>query len=222
VLACRLVTRFPVRSGIFGRVTHRVHAVEQVSFELQAGETLALVGESGCGKSTTGRSLQRLVEATSGRVAWPGRDIGSACGRRAAGLRRDIQFIFQDPFASLDPRLTVGFSIMEPLLVHKHRRGPEAQERVAWLLEQRGPAGPSGAALSARVLRRPAPAHVHRARAGAEPEGGDRRRVGVGARRVDPAQIINLLLALQRDSASPSCSSRTTWPWSSASATAWP
>ncbi|HDR9339463.1 TPA: ATP-binding cassette domain-containing protein, partial [Burkholderia multivorans] len=110
-----LVTRFPVKSGLFGRVSQYVHAVERVSFELRAGETLALVGESGCGKSTTGRSLLRLVESQSGAIEFDGRDISALTGHDLQALRRNIQFIFQDPFASLNPRLTVGFSIMEPL-----------------------------------------------------------------------------------------------------------
>ncbi|MBS0609936.1 MAG: ATP-binding cassette domain-containing protein, partial [Proteobacteria bacterium] len=100
----KLVTRFSVRSGVLGRVTRRVHAVEQVSFDLYAGETLALVGESGCGKSTTGRSLSRLMDISSGTVEVVGRDIAPLAGRALQGLRRDIQFVFQDPFASLDPR----------------------------------------------------------------------------------------------------------------------
>jgi glutathione transport system ATP-binding protein len=99
-----LVTRFPVKSGVFGRVSQYVHAVERVSFDLHAGETLALVGESGCGKSTTGRSLLRLVESQSGSIEFDGRDISALRGHDLQALRRNIQFIFQDPFASLDPR----------------------------------------------------------------------------------------------------------------------
>ena len=133
-----LVTRFDVRSGLFGRVKRRVHAVEKVSFDLWPGETLALVGESGCGKSTTGRSLLRLVESQSGVIEFGGQNIRDLPTSTLQGLRRNIQFIFQDPFASLDPRLTVGFSIMEPLLVHKIAKGRAAQARVDWLLEKVG------------------------------------------------------------------------------------
>ena len=144
-----LVTRFPVKSGIFGRVTGAVHAVEHVSFDLRPGETLALVGESGCGKSTTGRSLLKLVESQSGSIEFNGRDISKLSGPALQALRRDIQFIFQDPFASLNPRLTVGFSIMEPLLVHRVSKGKEAEQRVEWLLRKSRAACRSGAALSA-------------------------------------------------------------------------
>jgi glutathione transport system ATP-binding protein len=133
-----LSTRFKVRSGLLNRVTQRVHAVEQVSFELRAGETLALVGESGCGKSTTGRSLLRLVDADSGQILFGGRDLASLSRREMQPLRRDIQMIFQDPFASLDPRLTVGFSIAEPLHIHKLATPAQAQERVQWLLQRVG------------------------------------------------------------------------------------
>ena len=133
-----LVTRFDLRSGILGRVTRRVHAVEKLSFDLHAGETLALVGESGCGKSTTGRSLLRLVESQRGSIEFNGRNILELPKKDVQALRRDIQFIFQDPFASLDPRVTVGYSIMEPLLVHGIASGDEAQARVRWLLEKVG------------------------------------------------------------------------------------
>ena len=131
-----LTTRFDVKSGIFGRVKQRVHAVEKVSFDLFAGETLAIVGESGCGKSTTGRSLLRLVDIAGGRVEFGGRDLAQLPRPELRHLRRDIQFIFQDPFASLDPRMTVGYSIMEPLLVHGMKEG--AQERVNALLTRVG------------------------------------------------------------------------------------
>ncbi|WP_075257836.1 dipeptide ABC transporter ATP-binding protein [Herbaspirillum camelliae] len=131
-----LTTRFDVKSGLFGRVRQRVHAVEKVSFDLYAGETLAIVGESGCGKSTTGRSLLRLVDIAGGKVEFGGRDLAQLPRSELRQLRRDIQFIFQDPFASLDPRMTVGYSIMEPMLVHGMKEG--AQERVDALLTRVG------------------------------------------------------------------------------------
>jgi len=194
-----LVTRFPVKSGLFGRVSQNVHAVERVSFDLRPGETLALVGESGCGKSTTGRSLLRLVESQSGTIEFDGRDISALTGPDLQALRRNIQFIFQDPFASLNPRLTVGFSIMEPLLVHGVMRGDEAQARVTWLLEKVG--------LPADAARR----YPH------EFSGGQRQRIAIArALALNPkvviadesvsaldvsvqAQIVNLMLDLQRE-----------------------
>jgi glutathione transport system ATP-binding protein len=114
-----------VRSGLLNRVTREVHAVEKVSFDLWPGETLSLVGESGCGKSTTGRALLRLVETQGGTITFDGERIDTLAGSKLQALRRNIQFIFQDPYASLDPRQTVGDSIMEPLRVHGLLRGKQ-------------------------------------------------------------------------------------------------
>ncbi|RRZ92900.1 glutathione ABC transporter ATP-binding protein GsiA [Erwinia sp. 198] len=194
-----LVTRFDIRSGILNRVTRRVHAVEKVSFDLRAGETLALVGESGCGKSTTGRSLLRLVASQGGTITFNGLRIDNLSGAALSHLRRDIQFIFQDPYASLDPRLTVGFSIMEPLLVHGVAKGKEAEARVAWLLERVG------------LLPEHARRYPH------EFSGGQRQRICIArALALNPkvviadesvsaldvsvqAQIVNLMMDLQRE-----------------------
>ncbi|HKU86339.1 MAG TPA: dipeptide ABC transporter ATP-binding protein [Casimicrobiaceae bacterium] len=195
----RLTTRFDVKSGFFGRVRRRVHAVEQVSFDLAAGETLALVGESGCGKSTTGRSLLRLVDIAGGSIEFEGRDIAKLGSDELRPVRRDIQMIFQDPFASLDPRLTVGFSIAEPLYVHGVASGRDAEQRVAWLLEHVGLAGD------------------HARRYPHEFSGGQRQRIAIArALALNPriivadeavsaldvsiqAQIVNLLLDLQAE-----------------------
>jgi len=194
-----LVTRFDLRSGLLNRVTRRVHAVERVSFDLYPGETLAIVGESGCGKSTTGRSLLRLVESQSGAIEFCGRNILDMPTSQVQALRRDIQFIFQDPFASLDPRLTVGFSIMEPLLVHGIASGKQAQARVDELLDKVG------------LPRDYAQRYPH------EFSGGQRQRIAIArALALNPkvvvadesvsaldvsvqAQIVNLMLDLQRE-----------------------
>jgi peptide/nickel transport system ATP-binding protein len=133
-----LVTRFDLRGGVLGRVTGRVHAVENVSFALHAGETLSLVGESGCGKSTTGRSILRLLQPTSGTVVFEGRDVASLPKPELRAMRRRMQMIFQDPFASLNPRKSVGDAIAEPILVHGLAGKEEARERAAQLLHKVG------------------------------------------------------------------------------------
>ncbi|CUR69760.1 dipeptide ABC transporter ATP-binding protein [Achromobacter xylosoxidans] len=196
----KLTTRFDVGHNLFGRVTHRVHAVEEVSFDVYPGETLALVGESGSGKSTIGKTLQQLVAPTSGTVRYNGQDIFSmdAAGRQR--LRQEIQYIFQDPYASLDPRKTVAFSIAEPIRTHRLLTDEAAiARRVGELLEQVG--------LKPEHARR----YPH------EFSGGQRQRVCIArALASDPkliiadesvsaldvsiqAQILNLLMDLQKD-----------------------
>ena len=194
-----LVARFPLRGGILNRITREVHAVENVSFDLWPGETLALVGESGCGKSTTGRALLRLVESQSGTITFNGERIDTLSAHQLQPLRRDIQFIFQDPYASLDPRHTMGFSTMEPLRIHGALKGEALQQRVEWLLQ--------------RVGLQP----EHAWRYPHEFSGGQRQRICIArALALNPkvviadesvsaldvsirAQIINLLLSLQRE-----------------------
>ncbi|MEE7465115.1 MULTISPECIES: ABC transporter ATP-binding protein [Methylobacterium] len=133
-----LTTRFDIRSGLLGRVTGRVHAVERVSFSLAAGETLALVGESGCGKSTTGRSILRLVEPLSGSVLLDGEDITGFDPKTLRARRQRMQMIFQDPFASLDPRQSVGAAVAEPLLINRLAAPREARRRAEDLLARVG------------------------------------------------------------------------------------
>src|SRR5262245_12947284 len=132
----RLVKHFPVKRGvILGRTLGQIRAVDDVTFSIGRGETLALVGESGCGKSTTGRLILRLMEPTSGSVRFKGQDIAGLEKSSMRRIRRHMQIIFQDPYASLNPRLTVGETLAEPLSVHGIAEGTAALARVRELLD---------------------------------------------------------------------------------------
>ncbi|MEO3388760.1 ABC transporter ATP-binding protein [Mesorhizobium sp. CAU 1741] len=195
-----LRTYFPLSSGFFGRSNGKVHAVDDVSFDLAAGETLGLVGESGCGKSTTGRSVLRLVEPTSGSIRFEGRDIAALSRTEMRGMRKQMQMIFQDPYSSLDPRMSIGSTLAEAMIVNGiARTRKECDERGAQLLERVG--------MSADHMRR----YPH------EFSGGQRQRIGIArALALSPklvvcdepvsaldvsvqAQVVNLLQDLQRD-----------------------
>jgi oligopeptide transport system ATP-binding protein len=194
-----LVKNFVIRGGMFSREVERVHAVNDVSFELDAGETLGLVGESGCGKSTTGRCILRLIEPTSGEVWFKGMNVTALDKSALRAVCRDMQIIFQDPYASLNPRMRIGVIIGEALIIHgltKNRR--EYENRIVELLETVG--------LHADHMRR----YPH------EFSGGQRQRIGIArALAVSPqlivcdepvsaldvsiqAQVINLLEDLQQ------------------------
>jgi len=133
-----LMMWFPVTAGVFRKRIADVKAVDGVTFFIKRGETLGLVGESGCGKTTTGRCLLQLYEVTGGKVVFDGKDITQMKGEELRGMRRNMQLIFQDPYASLDPRMTAGDIIGEPLLVHKLAKGNDYKEQVVELLKMVG------------------------------------------------------------------------------------
>jgi oligopeptide/dipeptide ABC transporter ATP-binding protein len=156
-----LVTYFPVRAGFFQRVVAQVQAVDDVSFSIRRGETLGLVGESGCGKTTVGRTMLRLVEPTSGKVTFGGREVFKLKGASLKALRRDMQIIFQDPYGSLDPRVPVGESVMEGLNIHKVG---QPHERLELMMETIRKVGLEG---------------YHARRYPHEFSGGQRQRIGI-------------------------------------------
>lgn len=192
-----IVKRFPIQRGPLGQISGQVHAIEDVSFAVRAGETLSLVGESGCGKSTTGRVAMRLIEADAGSVIFEGEDLLAAGPGRLRDLRRKIQIVFQDPYASLNPRMRIGNTIAEPILAHRLASRSQAREKAAHLLEQVG--------LSPDMMTR----YPH------EFSGGQRQRISIArALALDPnlivadesvsaldvsvkAQVVNLLMDLQ-------------------------
>ena len=170
----------------FGRHDRPVRAVDDVSFDIAPGEVLGLVGESGSGKSTIGRALLKLVEPSAGSIQFEGVDLAPLSARAMRPYRRRLQIIFQDPYASLNPRRRVGDTLAEALATHGLHPGAARAARIAELLALVGLAPEHAQPLSARVLGRSAPAHRHRPRARGRAALHRRRRAGVGARRLDP------------------------------------
>ncbi len=133
-----LTMHFPIREGLFSRAIGHVHAVDGITFDVARGETLSLIGESGCGKSTAGKTILRLLKPTSGQIEVNGRDITNLSQRELRPLRREMQMVFQDPFSSLNPRMTAGAVVAEPLAAHKIALGQEQVDRVADLFDRVG------------------------------------------------------------------------------------